>query len=294
MANICLKNYVIAELGICVNVPWGEKISDCFEPFLGGDTEDSYQVFFEEKEHLPENLGKKVFENQGFAVFMDEQGRCVRRFHDSQKAYTAYAVMRMENENRKIFITYLQGAEYYFGNSRKDFFHIGWEKVLIHEKRMILHSACVETAFGGILFSGPSGIGKSTQAGLWCEHRNARLINGDKPILRKVDKEWRAYGSPYAGSSKCHVNESCSVRAIVMLKKAGECSLRKMNPLEAFRQIYEQMIINSWDKDYVAIVCDLTLELVNEVSIYELACTPNQEAVKILEEELGRKRDLWI
>ena len=44
---------------------------------------------------------------------------------------------------------------------------------------LVLHSAYIVTRTGeGILFSGPSGIGKSTQAALWERFAGARTING--------------------------------------------------------------------------------------------------------------------
>lgn len=62
-----------------------------------------------------------------------------------------------------------------------------------------------------ILFSGPSGIGKSTHADLWVKHRGARVINGDRTLLQKLgDRPRMSLGWPICGSSEiCH-NESFS------------------------------------------------------------------------------------
>ena len=65
---------------------------------------------------------------------------------------------------------------------------------------LVLHSSYIVTRTGeGILFSGPSGIGKSTQAALWERFAGARTINGDRglvcPAARTVS------GIFYAGTS---------------------------------------------------------------------------------------------
>ena len=73
--------------------------------------------------------------------------------------------------------------------------------------------ALIETAYGGILFSGVSGAGKTTQAELWMQWEQARQINGDRPILvSKVIREWLGCGSPYAGSSECYINECIPIK----------------------------------------------------------------------------------
>lgn len=285
-----VENYVIADLGICMEFPWIRNISEGFEKFLGeGEIEQkAWQIYYEEKDVLPDVKGKKVYENPGFQVFMEENGKCYRRFHDYRTGYQPYAMMQMDFGKREVLVEYLPSGVQHFGNSRNDFFHIGWENILIRENRMIFHAACVDTPFGGILFSGPSGVGKSTQGDLWCKYQQAKLINGDRPILFKMEDGWRAYGSPYAGSSKSYVNEKCKIRAIVMLKQAEDCYLRRLGKAEAFRKIYSQITINNWDREFVLNVYDLVSELICDVPVYEYFCTPNQAAVDFLAAELGR------
>ena len=78
-----------------------------------------------------------------------------------------------------------------------------------------------------MLIAGYPGIGKSTQADLWQRYEGAELLNGDRTVLRRIDGVWTAFGSPYAGSSNCFVNESRPVRAIVLLSQGSVCSLRR-------------------------------------------------------------------
>lgn len=157
----------------------------------------------------------------------------------------------------------------------------------MHERRMMLHSACVDTPLGGLLFSGPSGIGKSTQADLWCRYAGGRLINGDRSILYRTDGGWKAYGSPYAGSSKCYVNESCRVRAILFLQQSSECRLRLMDTAEGFRRIFSCLTVNSWDSWFVSKACDFALEIAETMPVYEFSCTPSRNAVEMLRERLS-------
>ena len=57
--------------------------------------------------------------------------------------------------------------------------------ILADAGMLVLHSAYIVTRQGeGILFSGPSGIGKSTQAALWQRYGAAQTVNGDRALVR--------------------------------------------------------------------------------------------------------------
>ena len=157
---------------------------------------------------------------------------------------------------------------------------------------MILHASLLNTQFGGLVFSGPSGIGKSTQAELWEEYEEAEQINGDRPILYKKENVWMGYGSPYAGSSKCYVNKGVPVRAIMLLAQGEDCRIMPLRKSEAFREIFRNCTVYSWDREFVERVITLVTELVSDIPIYRLICTPDQRAVEAVKELLKKESEL--
>ncbi|MCQ2492827.1 MAG: hypothetical protein MJ087_07305 [Lachnospiraceae bacterium] len=207
-------------------------------------------------------------------------------YYKTHEEQEIYALSTIDFTNKIVSILFLKGYEDYFKNTEKCFYHSQWERVFIEEDRMILHSSCVDTPYGGILFSGPSGIGKSTQSDLWINHEGAKLVNGDRPIIRKTADVWYAYGSPYAGSSRCHINEKTPVCAIVMLRQAKENSLRKLSLREAMMAVYQNLTIYTWDQVFVEKALDLTTSLIQDIPVYELGCLPEQSAVEVLKQEL--------
>ena len=276
----------IAGIGISMETPWRERLSESFLPFMQGEVEASYDAAFCERPSLEKITKSPVFQNTGYAVYEDGEGGYLWTFHSLPRITEAYAMTRLDLKKRKVLVEYLPGSEWCFGSQKQDFSYICWERLLIHDQRLNLHAACVDTDFGGILFSGPSGIGKSTQAELWCKFADARLLNGDRPILSEKASGWMAYGSPYAGSSNCYRNESTKIRAIVMLKQAKECTIRKLRTTEAFRSIYREVTIHPWDKAFVLTAGDLVQKLVLEIPVYELSCTPDERAVELLKNTL--------
>ena len=254
-----------------------------FLPFAAQKKEADYRAVFRKVDQLPPIPEKILYEDLCYRVHPDGKGGFLRTFFDAPKDMTPYAVAAY-HPGGEIQVDYIEKGAHCVSEIRNSFFHLGLEALLIHQNRLCLHAACVDTAMGGILFSGPSGIGKTTQAELWCRHRGARQINGDLPILQKTKTGWQAWGSPYAGSSRCHLNECCNVRTIVILRQAPENRLRRLNPSEAFRAVWSGVTVNSWDPRFTERACDLALELISQIPVYELACTPDIRAVELLEQ----------
>lgn len=259
-----------------------------FAPFLHEGTAPDVNAFFRQVESLPRIPERILHEDNCYRVHPDGKGGYLRSFFDAPRDMTAYAVAACDYENHQIHIDYLEKGAACVSQMQNSFFHLGLESILLQADRLCLHAACIRTHLGGILFSGRSGIGKSTQGELWCRHRGARLINGDRPILSKAEDGWLAWGSPYAGSSRCHINENVPVAAIVMLRQESSCTLRRLSPPEAFRAIWSGLTMNSWNEKLVERAADLTLELIGSVPVLEFGCTPDVNAVEFLEGELQK------
>lgn len=278
--------FYIADVTLAITIEHEVIISDRFRPFLVEGKEYDYQAVFLECDTLPYVSGEMVSHNISFDIYQNSDGKSWGIFRDAMREDSPYAVSTYNWEHKMVTVRYLRKKGEIFRRIENCFFHIAWETMITRKGRLILHSSCVDTAFGGILFSGPSGIGKSTQSELWCIHEGAKLLNGDRPILQRRDEQWNAYGSPYAGSSKCHINDRCRVRAIVVLRQGEQCSIRRLYGLEAFRNIFAELTVSTWDFFCVETACTLAEKLVCEVPVYELHATLEQSAVTLLKRVL--------
>ena len=167
---------------------------------------------------------------------------------------------------------------------------LGMEWLLLHYNAFQLHASVIEWRGRGILFTAPSGTGKSTQAQLWHDIEGAEIINGDRGILRRDDGRYRVYGSPYAGTSGIYVNQSAPVGAIVVLSQGQEDRLERLRPTNAFRKLYRESTVASWDAGFVETLTARLMELIGDVPVYHLACRPDEGAVETLKTEL---KTLW-
>lgn len=158
---------------------------------------------------------------------------------------------------------------------------LGAEALFLRHNGMILHSSVVRYQGEAVLFSGASGTGKSTQAELWKNYRNAEILNGDRCVIMQRGEKFFGCGSPYSGSSGIYRREEAPIRAIVLPQKASENRIVRVAQGQAFRRLYRELIGNLWDVAYTEKLLDLLNALVLRVPVYCLYCRPEEQAVEL-------------
>lgn len=151
-----------------------------------------------------------------------------------------------------------------------------------------LHSAYMIYNNKSILFSAPSGTGKSTQADLWVKYRGARVINGDKSLLSKEDDGYYANGWPICGSSEICFNERYPLSCIVVLSQGKENNIVELGYKDAFKKILSELTINYHNSSFVNNAMNFIDDLLLHVKVYHLTCNISEDAVKCLEEILKK------
>ena len=149
----------------------------------------------------------------------------------------------------------------------------------------LLHASWIRYQGKAILFTGASGIGKSTQAALWVKHRGAELINGDRVAVFPTAQGAEVRGIPYCGSSGVNKNQTMPLAAVVSLSQASENSITRLSGVKAFRQIWEGCSVNLWNQSDIDKSTQAVVDTVSAVPVFHLACTPDERAVQTLEKE---------
>ena len=160
------------------------------------------------------------------------------------------------------------------------------DRRMIEHGGLILHCAYIGHQGKGILFSAPSGVGKSTQAALWEKYRNSVIVNGDRALLRKEEGKWLACGWPVCGSSGICKRMDVSIHAIVMLRQGKRNRVMRLSPIEAFRQLYPQVTVNQWNPEFVQAAMKGIEDLIMQIPVWQLTCDISEEAVQCLESVL--------
>ena len=207
-------------------------------------------------------------------------------FHCHKMNDKPFAVTELDKEGN-IQITVEPECADHFAGTSGIFNRIGFENLLLQHSGLLLHASLIEYARKGIAFAGPSGVGKSTQADLWCRALGAKILNGDRAALRKTEGGWMAYGSPYAGTSGIYCNESAPLSAIVVLRQGEKNSLQRLSGAKAMGLIWPEISARRWDGAFVAEVTALCAQMLTDIPVYLLECLPDESAAMLLKEGLS-------
>lgn len=162
------------------------------------------------------------------------------------------------------------------------------EKTMNELGRIILHASFIETEKGAVLFTAPSGTGKSTQAELWNKYRGTEIINGDRASIWKYKNKWWAGGIPWSGTSGITKNKKMPLKAIVILKQGSENKVNILPVITKLKYLLEQTTINPWNQQMLLRSQEILTQVCMEVPILQLSCRPDRESVEVLAKELGR------
>lgn len=281
-----MKNYCyyikIASLIIEINSPVKIAFQPRMLPFCIATTEKSdliYKIEWEtEKDYTEPSLLK-----DNFSV-LNKDGQYMRKktLYVKEQTYTIF-LKATGIEKKYCLVVPKEIVENHRLFTRSNILNfLALEEGLLSYNAFILHSSFISWRGSGIVFTAPSGTGKSTQADLWHEYEGAEIYNGDRTIIRRIDNVYHGFGSPYAGSSGIYRNETAPIKAIIVLTQAPENRIERLNGKQAFLPLYKETLMNTWNPEYMSAMTDLLMDAAAKIPIYHLACRPDKEAVELV------------
>ncbi len=147
---------------------------------------------------------------------------------------------------------------------------------------IVMHACVVEIDGISYAFSAKSGTGKSTHAALWLKNfgKRARIINGDKPILRYLDNELYVYGTPWCGKERQHTNTRSPLRAVCFIERDSQNSIRKIDNKEAIKRIFTQLLLPE-DASQAQYFFDFLDIMFKKLDFYLLKCNMDISAAQV-------------
>lgn len=255
---------------------WGDEKLGLF--LAESEMEECDFVFEVECGNFPEIPRRKpLYENSRECVFENKDTWSIFYRHPGQE--WEFCVTRNEDDAKiHVLPRYKKYAENMWNLINK----IELSSLLLEKQALILHASFVIHEDKAILFTGPSGIGKSTQAKLWEENKSCEIINGDRALIKRRGGTLWAFGIPFSGSSGICFNKEAPIQGIVILEQGNGNCVCTVTEAEAVKFLYSQTAVIRRKELDVLGTFELLEEFVAMVPVVRFICRPEKEAVSML------------
>jgi len=169
-------------------------------------------------------------------------------------------------------------AEYFMKPTLEAIFY----NICLLHNGIALHSSAVEWNGAGIVFSAPSGTGKSTQADLWVKNFGAKYINGDRPLLKFTGGELLVCGTAWSGSAGLYKNVCVPMKALVFLEQYPENRITPLGTSEALKKILPRCFLPYHDREMMVLAMDIIDAIIKRTACWRLQCTPDIGAAELV------------
>jgi len=152
---------------------------------------------------------------------------------------------------------------------------------LAPEGGFLLHASSAVRNGKAFLFSGLSEAGKTTMARL--APPDATVLTDEASYVRKVDAQYFAYGTPFAGEmGEPGKNISAPIAAVYLLNKAQENRIDQIEPAVAVQRLLRNILFFAHQSDLVRQVFEAACAFVAAVPVYQLSFFPDQRVWELI------------
>ena len=282
-----MPKYCISDLIIEIAAPeWA--MHDNLGSFLcdAGDTDVCCDIVFKKRPTMPSEEAKIIVRIPGTIIY-EFQG-CIHNLSGDDTDIPSYTVA---SENWS-FNTMLVDPEYNNPNDHeivqcvRDGVFMAIRKIVIaalaQKQGLIIHSSTILWKGKGVMFSAPSGTGKSTHAHLWKQLYDTPILDGDATACRMLNGIPIVYGLPWCGTSGEFINKSVPLGAIVFLQQAKENSIEKLDLSESIIRLAARCFLLPWNNELMNQFLDIVQEIAENADCYLLNCLPDSDAVELV------------
>lgn len=161
--------------------------------------------------------------------------------------------------------------------------------ILFHDG-IIIHASSIIHDGKGIIFSAPSGTGKSTHVRLWEQYKDVVVINDDTPPIRVIEDKPYVYGSPWSGSSDKNQNGKAPLEAIFILEQAPNNSICRLDNQDAVIRLMPRLFLPYFSDKLMELALKNFENIISLVPVYLLKCRPDEEAMNMAYQCVDNKK----
>lgn len=160
---------------------------------------------------------------------------------------------------------------------------------LAQSKGMVaLHSASILYEGKAWLFSGRSGMGKSTHTNLWKKLYDTPIINGDLNLLALENGTPVVYGIPWCGTSGMYDTQTYPLGGIVLLNQAPEDVVEELTADRKQLLVCQRLISPAWSPELFDKSMSVVEKLAEKVLVCKLNCTKEDSAAEVMKDRIDK------
>ncbi len=277
-----IKKYTIAKFDISVDIDYDryflERLAS-YENDFKSDAEITFTI--RRTKHLikPNYTNLLKVGNDKYFCKIDDEDAFINFDSNTGKII---ALTRFDPTFSKVnILSYDITQDYDYSCSRFNFNLVGnaMHYVMAMHSAFVFHSSSLVCNDGGIVFSAPSGTGKSTHTSLWLrQFEDVRILNDDTPVIRLNDSGGvDLYGTPWAGTTGININETAQLKAVIFLERAKGNSMTKLSSADALKYFFEAIVTPLNPRMHLNCLDTIKTIFLN-VPIYKLSCNMEPEA----------------
>lgn len=140
---------------------------------------------------------------------------------------------------------------------------------------IMIHASGIFDGTKGRIFTGFSGAGKSTMAGLWQNNGNL-IVNDDRLIIRKEMDGYFMYNTPMFYRD---IPKRTPLHSINLIRHATTNSMNKIGGVHAVSRVMAFCIQHSYNAVFLEHHLDFISGLCNTINIYDVGFLPDKKIV---------------
>ena len=148
----------------------------------------------------------------------------------------------------------------------------------LNNNAIMIHASGVQVEEGGYIFSGFSGVGKSTMAGIWF-NEGYSVINDDRLLIRKLDGKYHFFNTPMTYGDQ---PKRALLKAAFLLKHHHENVLTLIKGLKGITKLMAFCIQHHYEPEHVRMIMDTVIDIAQNIDIYELEFVPDERVVQLI------------
>ncbi|MCD8129714.1 MAG: PqqD family protein [Lachnospiraceae bacterium] len=184
------------------------------------------------------------------------------------------------------------GADFPSETLKEELFHSLRLAFLYHAQKkglFAIHSASILYQGKAWLFSGHSGMGKSTHARLWTQLYETPQLNGDLNLLAVTPEGPMVYGMPWCGTSGIYTDQTYPLGGVILLKQDRQDFCEELSPDKKTLLLSQRLISPAWTEELLSLNLRFTDQLKDRIPVCRLHCTKESSAAETMKNWIDRQ-----